>query len=72
MIVIQVGSMADGPMLKSALFCKEDDLDIGHAGFAALSYWVERLPEFNIKGICSLILDMVEKMLHASMDGLKN
>ncbi|MBA6092322.1 MULTISPECIES: hypothetical protein [Pseudomonas] len=72
LIVIQVGSMADGPMLKSALFCKEDDLDIGHAGFAALSYWVERLPEFNIKGICSLILDMVEKMLHASMDGLKN
>ncbi|AGN82370.1 MULTISPECIES: hypothetical protein [Pseudomonas] len=71
-IVIQVGSMADDPMLKSALFCKEDDLDIGHAGFAALSYWVEKLPEFNIKGICTLVLDMVEKMLHASMKGRKN
>lgn len=69
LIAVRADGKANGPKLKNAFFCIEEDLDIGYAGFSALSYWVSKVSEVKKAGICSLVLDMVVKMLRGPMQG---
>ncbi|WP_219096145.1 hypothetical protein [Pseudomonas sp. UMAB-40] len=66
LIVIKAESKANGPKLKSAFFCIDEDLNIGQAGFAALTFWIDKVAELKSEKLCSVVLDMVREILRVS------
>lgn len=69
LIAIKADSRANSPSLEEVFSCTVNQFDVGQSGFSALSYWIELVSELQIKDICGLVINMVERMLFTASDG---